>query len=309
MKKNVPKKRKILNKIYAFISVFLAVIVIFALNNNIKVSAYVDQVDYESPFLFTYDNKIYFITQSDTLAPLTGENIRTFDNQFYFGWDGAILSASDYISIVDTEKNTLFVNAYGAPKGAYYGENYYLYQIIGGGSLFPIANVNDTAIIFISGLPQYTVIYDGINDVWVSLSLKDFFDLQDNGYDVGFSQGYNIGFEDGVAGRYLDGYNDGYDDGLIDGYADGYADGEIDGYIDGEAYGYADGYEDGLIDGYEAPESEKSILTFVGSTLGAVFSFIWLILTGPNILGIDLLTVLIIIGGIIVVIVGLKMLL
>jgi hypothetical protein len=309
MKKNVPKKRKILNKIYAFISVFLAVIMIYSYSNNIKVSAYVDEVDYESPFLFAYDNKIYFITLSDTLAPLTGENIRTFDSQFYFDWDGAILTSYDYASIVDTEKNSLFISAYGSPQGAIFGESYYLYQITGGGALFTITSVNDTAILFLTDYPQYTVTYDGVNDVWLSLSLKQFFDLQDLGYDIGFIEGYNIGFDDGVAGRYIEGYNDGYKDGEAYGYADGYEDGEIKGYEDGEAYGYADGYEDGLIDGYEAPENEKTILTFVGSILGAIFSFIWLVLTAPNVLGINLLTVLIVIGGIIVIIIGLKMLL
>lgn len=105
-------------------------------------------------------------------------------------------------------------------------------------------------------------------------------------YYEGFSEGYDTG------------HDSGYDDGLSDGYDDGYDSGYDDAkdiYDD-----YQEGYDDGYDDAYEAMEAEEAIFDTVGSALSAMFGFLLYVGTEIELFGINLLTVFMAGGAIII---------
>jgi len=252
---NMKKRFKFLPKLLVFM--FLAIGVFFTTAPKTNGA----DIDYSAPFLFAYNDHVYIIISSDNTgaAPLVGMTINTFDTEFYMGWDGATLTASDYTEVTGSAKDSVFVGSYGSISGLTFTDYYRLFELHGGGNLFPLNTVADVCILQMFLKPQYLVIAKG--GVFESMTLKQFFDLQELGYYNGFITGYEVGEIDGIASGYVDGladgvadkdveiaqaYDDGYDAGILvveeDAYHEGYAAG-----IAHEANGFYDDIETWLV--------------------------------------------------------------
>lgn len=195
---------------------------------------------YNSPFMFAYNDEIYIIydIELDSATLLVGLNLDSYDTQFYNDWDGATLTTDDYQEIVSTAKTNFFINSYGSSAGSYYATKFRLFQLLkfGGGIL--ISSVSSTAIIKLSAYPQYPVIYDATIPGWFSMTLKQWLDLQETSYDIGFYDGYIDGEDDG--------YDIGHSEGLLSGYDSGYAIGYANGAAASTNEAYSAGFTAGI---------------------------------------------------------------
>lgn len=233
------KRFKFLPKLLVFM--FLAIGVFFATAPK----AHGANIRYSSPFMFAYDDHVYIIISSDNTgpAPLVGMNINTYEREIYMEWDGATLSAADYTEVTDSAKDSVFAGSYGSISGLAFTDYYRLFELHGGGALFPLDEIRYDCILQMFLTPQYLVIAKG--GVFESMTLKQFFDLQELGYYNGFITGYEDGEIDGIASGYSDGFTDGVAD-QADEITRAYWEGYDAGVLAVEEAAYNEGYADGL---------------------------------------------------------------
>ena len=217
-------------------------------------------INYSYPFMFAYNDHVYIIISSNNTGPepLVGISITTYDNEFYIGWDGATLTAADYTEITEAAMEAVFIGSYGSSLGSDYTEYYRLFELHGGGALVPLTNVTDTMILQMCSTPQYVVIASG--GIFKSMTLKQFFDLQEKGYYGGYINGYKEGEIIGYADGYVDGFAAGVAD-QADEITQAYSDGFDAGVLLDESEAYAEGYKDGLA--YEGNKFYDNIGTWL----------------------------------------------
>ena len=227
-------------------------------------------INYSYPFIFAYNDHVYIIISSDNTgpAPLIGMNLTTYDNEFYVSWDGAELTAADYTEITNAAKEAVFIGSYGSSQGSDYTEYYRLFELHGGGSLVTLTGVTDTMIIQMNLTPQYVVIASG--GVFESMTLRQFFDLQEKGYYGGYTSGYEDGEIDGIVSGYADGFGDGVAD-QADEITDAYDAGIAVGAASADMEIYQAGYDAGIA--HEANDFYDDIETWLVPAIIVVIFF------------------------------------